>query len=199
MNLTREKLFDSIIRNMQKRLMDSNHLLTRKSDEGSNLLHELIHLVEPHSWNIEEVTVPWMEAEEKLGRFQEIFSYKINVNDFRDYVEDVLQNGENHTMPPSIRKAKSIVGAIAVSSAEAERGFSKMNVIYSDKRSRLLVENVSNLMTIDLLGLPQKEWDPTSSVKLWLRQNHSADDSRVKQKRVKGFNENQAAIWKYLK
>ena len=92
----------------------------------------------------------------KLGRFQEIFSYKINVNDFRDYVEDVLQNGENHTMPPSIRKAKSIVGAIAVSSAEAERGFSKMNVIYSDKRSRLLVENVSNLMTIDLLGLPQR-------------------------------------------
>ena len=51
-NLPREKLFDSIIRNMQKRLMDSNHLLTRKSDEGSNLLHELIHLVEPHSWNI---------------------------------------------------------------------------------------------------------------------------------------------------
>ena len=98
--------------------------------------------------------------------------------------EDVLQNGENHTMPPSIRKAKSIVGAIAVSSAEAKRDFSKMNVIYSDKRSRLLVENVSNLMTIDLLGLPQKEWDPTSSVKLWLCQNHSADDSCVKQKRV---------------
>ena len=196
-NLPREKLFDSIIRNMQKRLMDSNHLLTRKGDEGSNLLHELIHLVEPHSWNIEEVTVPWMEAEEKLGRFQEILSY--NINDFRDYVEDVLQNGENHTMPPSIRKAKSIVGAIAVSSAEAERGFSKMNVLYSDKRSRLLVENVSNMMTIDLLGLPQKEWDPTSSVKLLLRQNHSADDSRVKQKKVKGFNENQAAIWKYLK
>ena len=44
--------------------MDSNHLLTRKNDEGANLLHELIHLVEPHSWNIEEATVPWMEAEE---------------------------------------------------------------------------------------------------------------------------------------
>ena len=53
----------------------------------------------------------------------------------RDYVEDVLQNGENHTMPPSIRKAKSIVSAIPVSSAVAERGFSKMNGIYSDKRS----------------------------------------------------------------
>ena len=58
-----------------------------------------------------------------------------------------------------------------------------MNVIYSEKRSRLLVENVSNLMTIDWLGQPQKEWGPTSSVKFWLCQNHSADDSRVKQKR----------------
>ena len=120
--------------------------------------------------------------------------HKINVKNFRDYVEDVLQNGENHTMPPSnIRKAESIVSAIA------EGGFSKMNVIYSDKRSRLLVENVSNLMTIDLLGLPQKEWDPTPSVKLWLCQNYSADDSCVKQKRVKEFNDNQAAIWNYLK
>ena len=70
MNLPREKLFDTIIRNMQKRLMDSNHLLTRKNDEGSNLVHEFIHLVEPHSRNIEEVTVPWMDAKEKLGRFQ---------------------------------------------------------------------------------------------------------------------------------
>ena len=102
-------------------------------------------------------------------------------------------------MPPGIRKAKSIVSVIAVSLAEAERCFSKMNVIYSDKRSRLLVENISNLMTIDLIGLPQKEWYPTSSVKLWLRQNHPNDNSRVKQKRVKVLNENQAAIWKYFK
>ena len=57
--------------------MDSNHLLTRMNDEGSNLLHELIHLVEPHSWNIEEVTVPWMEAEEKLGKFQEFFPTRL--------------------------------------------------------------------------------------------------------------------------
>ena len=64
-----------------------------------------------------------------------------------------MMNGENHTMPPRIRKAKIVVSAIAVSSAEAEKGISKMNVIYSDKRNRLLVENVSNLMTIDLLGL----------------------------------------------
>ena len=124
-NLPREKLLDSIIQNMQKRLMDSNHLSSRDNDKGSHLVHDLINLVEPKSWNIEEVTIPWMEAEEKLCMFQEIFSYKIDVNDFRDFVESALQNDENHTIPPSIRKAKSIVNTIAVSSAEAERGFSK--------------------------------------------------------------------------
>ena len=60
-----------------------------------------------------------------------------------------------------------------------------MNFIYSDKRSRLLVENISNLMTIDLLGPPRKGWNPTSSVKLWLRQNHSADDSVLNKKGCK--------------
>ena len=44
---------------------------------------------------------------------------------FRDYVEDELHNGENNTMPPSIRKAKSIVSARSVSSVEAERAFLK--------------------------------------------------------------------------
>ena len=73
-----------------------------------------------------------------------------------------------------------------------------MNIIYSDKRSRLLVENVNNLMTMDLLGLPLEDWAPTTSVKSWLRQNHSANDSRVKQNKLKICNENQA-IWNYLK
>ena len=90
-----------------------------------------------------------------LDRFQEISCYKINVNDFRDYVENVPKNRENHGMPPSMRKAKIIFSAIAVSLVEVERGFSKMNVIYSETRRRLLVENVSNLMTLNLLGLPQ--------------------------------------------
>ena len=54
-------------------LMDSNHLSSRDNDKGSHLVHDLINLVEPKSWNIEEVTIPWMEAEEKLRMFQEIF------------------------------------------------------------------------------------------------------------------------------
>ena len=117
-------------------------------------------------------------------------------------MENVLQNSINPAkaeVPQSLQKAKNIISVIAASSAEAERGFSRMNIIYSDKRSRLTVENVANLMIINLIGLPFSSWDATPSVKSWLRRNHSADDNRVKKKKDKGIDDNQVAIWKYLK
>ena len=55
--------------------------------------------------------------------------------------------------PSHIQKPKNITRAIDVSSADAKRGFLKMHVIYSDKRSHLTVENVANLMIINLIGL----------------------------------------------
>ena len=113
-----------------------------------------------------------------------------------------MQNSSNLAkaeVPSSVQKAKNVISVIAISSAEAERGFSKMNIIYSDKRSRLTVENVANLMMINLIGLPFNSWEPTPSVKKWLRRNHSADDNGVKKKTDKKIDDNQVAIWKHLK
>ena len=67
------------------------------------------------------------------------------------------------------------------------------------KRNRLTVENVANLMIINLIGLEFSSWEPTPSVKKWLRRNHSADDIRVKKKTYKEIDDNQVAIWKCLK
>ena len=186
---------------MKKRVMSCDSL-TSKNNEQDDKIHDLINFLEPNSWNIEEVVVPWRAAEEKLGEFSKAFHHEISINDFLDYVENVLQNSSNPAkaeVPQSVQKAKNIINAIAVSSAEAERGFSRMNIIYSDKRSRLTVENVANLMIINLIGLPFSSWDPTPSVKAWLRRNHSADDNRVKKKKDKDIDDNQVAIWKYLK
>ncbi|XP_076324096.1 E3 SUMO-protein ligase KIAA1586-like [Tachypleus tridentatus] len=198
--LPRNNLLDVIIENMKKRLMDCDHLISKNNDrEADNKLHELLNLLEPNTWNIQEIVVPWKAAEEKLNGFCKIFHHNIPINDFRDYVENVLKDFNNRVIPESIQKAKTIMNTIAISSAEAERGFSRMNIIYSDKRSRLTVENVRNLLTINLIGLPFDLWDDTPFVKTWLRNNHSADDNRVKQKKTDKYDDNQLTIWKFLK
>ena len=79
--------------------------------------------------------MPWLAAEQKRYRFSNIFHYKIPINDFHDYVGSVLQNFKNPLIPQSFQKAKAIINTIAVSSAEAERGFSRMNHILRHKKS----------------------------------------------------------------
>ena len=172
---------------MKKRLVNCDNLIS-KNNEQDNVFQDLINFLDPNSWNIEEVVVPWLSAEKKLRKFNKVFHHEISINEFRDYVENVLQNCGNLAkaeVPSSVQKAKNIISAIAVSSAETERGFSKMNIIYSNKRSRLNVEDVANLMIINLIGLPFSSWDPTPLVKKWLRRNHSTDDSRIKKRQIK--------------
>ena len=186
-SLPRQKLLEAVTENMKKRLINCDNLIL-KNNEQDDVFQDLINFLDPNSWNIEEVVVPWLYAEEKLRKFNKVFHHEISINEFRDYVKNVLQNCGNLAkaeVPSSVQKAKNIISAIAVSSAEAERRFSKMNIIYSDKRSRLNVENVANLMIINLIGLPFSSWEPTPSVKKWLRRNHFADDNRIKKRQIK--------------
>ena len=74
-----------------------------------------------------------------------------------------------------------------------------MNVIYSDKRNRLEVQNVANLMVIKLFGFLLDLWDSTDSVKMSLRKIHTADGKRVKHSSIISYNFNELSIWKYLK
>jgi hypothetical protein len=74
-------------------------------------------------------------------------------------------------IPQSI-EARKIVKVVALSFAEAERAFSLMNDIATDKRNSLVVENISRLMTVKLIGKPLAEWDATPYVKSWLHLGH---------------------------
>ena len=45
-----------------------------------------LFLIVPSSWDIEDITVPWPDVEQKLTDFFKIFKHKNRVNEFRDFL-----------------------------------------------------------------------------------------------------------------
>ncbi|XP_044154702.1 E3 SUMO-protein ligase KIAA1586-like [Bufo gargarizans] len=198
--LPRAQLIQSVIDNMKSRLFSTAN--TRQMDSGTVVqnasrykkLLSLFSLLEPNSWPSDLTLSPWPEGECQLRQLNELIKCNIPVNDFRDYIDN--RYFSDCSLPPSIQQAKKIIRVIAVSSAEAERGFSIMNNIATHERSRLTVSNISHLMTIKILGKPISSWGPEIYVKSWLRRNHhTATDLRVKKKAAKQYDENSTAIW----
>ena len=199
--LPRDKLIDALMTNLEKRLLSYDNLTSTSVSQNNQdpvQLFDTINLIQPHTWKIEEIEVPWFAAEQKLEIFEQIFQHEILVNDYRDFVENVIENFQNPVVPASVLKAQNIVNTMAVSSAEAERGFSLMNTIMSTRRSRLIISNVSNIMTIAMIGKQFKDWDPTPFVQSWLRKHNSADDTRVKHKVPIMYTDNERSTWELL-
>ncbi|CAI6372584.1 unnamed protein product [Macrosiphum euphorbiae] len=84
----------------------------------------------------------------------------------------------NNTMNEEIQELNLLIKTLPVSTAECERGFSLMNIICSDLRSKLTIKNIGNLMFININGTPLSIWNPTKYVGSWLLQHRSADDKR---------------------
>ena len=93
---------------------------------------------------------------------------------FRDYVDDPP------SCPHDILLLKSIIHTLPVSTADCEHRFSTMNVIATKCRNRLLVETVSNLLFLNLVGPPQSKFESAKYVKEWLKCHRNADDNRTR-------------------
>uniref|UniRef100_A0A8C0IKG6 E3 SUMO-protein ligase KIAA1586-like n=1 Tax=Chelonoidis abingdonii TaxID=106734 RepID=A0A8C0IKG6_CHEAB len=161
-----------IIEKMKARLLNENHIKYKEDNLGHSWntpkIVELFNIMDPTSWNAEEVRLPWKSGEEKLHEISKFIKFVVDLNDFRDYVENNIQS-KNLPDPETIRKAKQIMNTIAISSAEAERPFLLMNIICSDKRVILTIKHISSFMTINLLGKPLSSWNPIPYVKSWMR------------------------------
>ena len=123
---------------MKKRLVADDHVKTI-STEQENVL-ELFNLLDQNTWNLFEAVVAWVAAENKMGKLNEFLHHEVSINDFRHFVENVRNRSLHALIPQSVQRAKNIINTIAISSAEAERGFSLINLIYTDKRGSLLVK-----------------------------------------------------------
>ena len=111
--------------------------------------------------------------------------------------EDFLDNGGKKSVPADLEPLLNCIKVIPCSSAECERGFSVMNCILTDSRSRLIVPRVSNLMFIKLHGPPVNLWKPEEYVRKWLKNHRSAIDRKTKVAKT-NLNQEEDPIWKFL-
>ena len=101
---------------------------------------------------------------------------RIMIRGFREYL--IEKNIQDKLLPMQIA-----LSTIPISSSEAERGFSQMNLIITPTRSSLMTTTVSSLLFIRLVGPPLVRFDPTRYVDSWLlRGRHSATDTNSKER-----------------
>jgi hypothetical protein len=95
---------------------------------------------------------------------------------FRDFIDE-----GGVQMTAGLTEVDTAIKTIPVTSADEERGFSTMNVICTELRSRLLVPRLSNLIFVSLVGPSLAEFQPLPYVKQWiLGGHHAACDTQSK-------------------
>ncbi len=154
-----KQFLQSLINNMEKRL----------SFEGE-MLHD-ISVLDTDNW---PSTPGIRHGEAQVKRLCRRFNLceEQAVNGMRDFLEH--PDSEPESLKPLIRCMQTF----PCSTAECERGFSVMNNVCTDKRSTLLLANVSNLMMISINGPPVRLFEPRKYVTSWLRSHRSATQAR---------------------
>ncbi len=154
-----KQFLQSLINNMEKRL----------SFEGE-MLHDL-SVLDTDNWpSTPGIRHGEAQVKQLCRRFN--LCEEQAVNGMRDFLEH--PDIEPESLKPLIRCMQTF----PCSTAECERGFSVMNNVCTDKRSTLLLANVSNLMMISINGPPVRLFEPRKYVTSWLRSHRSATQAR---------------------
>lgn len=184
----------SIINNMKQRLFKptSSHESTKSRPDNSNSIPNIISelgTLEVDQWPAEiNPGFGENEIESLCKRFRLPFSKTITA--YRDF----LENGGRH-IPPDLKPLIGCSKVIPCSSSECKRGFSSMNLIVTETRSRLLINHVSSLMFIKLHGPPISTWKPDNYVQKWLKCHRSATDTQTRRAKSKDLTED--PVWKF--
>lgn len=147
---------------------------TQQQESQSNKLIDQLSVLNPDNWPA-EMEVDY--GEEQLRLLCRRFG--LHYSTARDAFSDFKDSG-GRKIPLDLHPLMNAINTIPVSTAECERGFSAMNVIFGDHRAKLLIKHVSALMFVKLHGPPLQQWQPLRYVKSWLLKHRSADDTRTR-------------------
>jgi len=91
---------------------------------------------------------------------------------------DEANKVDDITLTEELNYINILIKTFPCSTAECERGFSVMDNIWIDYRSRLLIKNISSSMFININGPPLQKWNPKDYVECWLTLHRDADDNK---------------------
>jgi len=130
-------------------------------------------------WDRNAVPVFFWQPERRSG----LFLYK---NSSQQCIRKCYLNSGGLQKPDDLAELQAAVETIPVTSADAERGFSTMNIIASRIRNRLSVERLSKLMFASLIGPPLESFNALPYVKKWLASAHrGAHDNQTRKRQPK--------------
>ena len=125
-------------------------------DSSEKILLNQIESLCPEKWPRGE-KIPWLKGEQDVISLCERF--KINATGIITSYREFFNDPRNIPSLVEERLLKGLIQIVPVSSAEAERGFSQMNLVQSTKSSSSMsVFHLSSLMFISINGPPVKFW-----------------------------------------
>jgi len=142
-------------------LIDS--LKARLFPESERSVCDAVSAVLPSIWPDKQ---PPEYAEQSLKMLCTVFRVPYNAQSKTAYRDFKDSKGLAVTGP--MQRFINSVESLPVSTAECERGFSRMNIICTELRSSLSISHMSSLMFIGLVGPPVALFKPLSYVKSWL-------------------------------
>jgi len=137
-----------------------NTIRARMLSSISNTIISELNVLEVDNW---PSVIPPFYGRNEIRSLSERF--QLNVSKAITAFQDYLDNGGKR-LPKNLKPLLNCAKVTACSSSECERGFSRMNLLFSDIRSRLLIQNVTILMFIKLHGPRLTMWDPNDYINM---------------------------------
>lgn len=194
--INKNQFLQALIDNLSSRLdctVASNRKRSGQPDTYAELkeLIDEIHCLDPDHWE-PELKTPWREGEVKLASLCSKLSILFTTETksaYRDFIDN--PNATNKI----VSEIKAAVSTLPISSADCERGFSTMNLICSKSRNRLLIDHISSLMFISLVGPPVVLYKPEAHVKSWLVSHRNSDDNQTRKATCDYSKSRYQAVW----
>ncbi|GAB6022321.1 hypothetical protein CHUAL_014186 [Chamberlinius hualienensis] len=140
----------------------------------------------------------WSDGENSmLGRQSEVAARLISLfpsiyyHDFRDFLEG--QELPLVDIPQIIKEVRDMLREdTTAGSVDDDRTCDLVNNVSKYK----IVDNISHLITVKLIGKPLEVWDATPFVESWFqRGHHTVTDVNVKKKNVLEHSQNELTLW----